>query len=127
MDPAAFRSRYPEFSDVNEYPDPLIQVHLTAAGMLLLEQVWGELMDMGHGLFVAHNITIGRRHQLAADAGGVPGEVTGPKTSKTVDKVSASYDTSAVTMADGGFWNSTAYGVELLYWARLIGMGGRQL
>jgi len=127
MDVAGFRSRYPEFSDTSEYPDVLIQMHLTAAGMLLLEEVWGEMLDMGHGLFVAHNMTIGRRNQQAASVGGTPGEVTGPKTAKAVDKVSASYDTSAVTLADGGFWNATSYGVELLYWARLIGMGGRQL
>lgn len=48
-------------------------------------------------------------------------------TSKSVDKVSASYDVSGIINPDAGFWNSTAYGREFFWWWSMFGTGGRQL
>ena len=48
-------------------------------------------------------------------------------TSKSVDKVSVSYDVSGVIDPDAGFWNNTAYGREFFWWWSMFGAGGRQI
>lgn len=129
MTPAEFRLAYPEFSDPVKYPDPMIQAYLTLAAGMLPAELWGDSLDLGVGLFVAHNVVLAQRRFAASTTGngsGVGG-VVGPISSKTVDKVSVSYDTKAVTVENGAFWNTTAYGVELLYWARLFGAIAIQL
>lgn len=78
-------------------------------------------------LFVAHHLTLDARDAAAVAAGGVPGELKGPAASKSVDKVSVSYDTKAVTFEDQAFWNLTRFGIQLYNLARLIGAGGVQL
>jgi Protein of unknown function (DUF4054) len=127
MTPAAFRSVFPEFSCTSTYPEPTVQLWIGLAGKMLNAERWDELIDQGTGLYVAHHLAIGVRDQQAAEVGGVPGAVTGPQTSKSVDKVSVSYDASSVTLADGGFWNMTSYGIRLLQLARYVGAGGVQL
>ncbi|QJP68892.1 DUF4054 domain-containing protein [Burkholderia glumae] len=67
------------------------------------------------------------RDTSIAAVGGVPGQVVAPQASKFVDKVSASYDTSAVTLDSAGFWNSTSYGIRYLTLARMMGVGGLQV
>lgn len=127
MDAATFRQQFPEFSDITAYPGELIDLHLAVGALSLDAGVWGDFHDRGLGLFTAHNLVIGARNTATADAGGTPGAVSGPLTSKSVDKVSASYDTGATTYEGAGFWNMTSYGVQLYQLARLIGAGGRQL
>lgn len=64
----------------------------------------------------------------AAAAGGVNSNgAAGVVSSKSVDKVSVSYDVSGVINPDAGFWNSTAYGREFYWWWSMFGAGGRQL
>jgi hypothetical protein len=76
-------------------------------------------------LFAAHNLSIGQRDQATAARGGVPGEATGPLNSKSVDKVSAGYDTGATATADAGDWNYTKYGQRLYRMMRAMGTGLR--
>ena len=127
MDAATFRQQFPEFSDITAYPGDLIDLHLAVGALSLDVGVWGDFHDRGLGLYTAHNLVIGARNTAAADAGGLPGSVSGPMTSKSVDKVSDSYDTGATTYEGAGYWNSTSYGVQLYQLARLVGAGGRQL
>lgn len=121
MDVATFRSYYPEFGDAVAFPDPAIQRFLDFGAKQLNAERWADMLDEGLGLFAAHSLTVATRNKKSA------GSMLAPVTSKAVDKVSVSYDVAAVTLADGGYWNQTSYGVQLLTWARMVGAGGVQL
>lgn len=127
LTPAQFRENLPEFSDTTRYPDTSVQLHLDVASKLVNEERWGALYDTGVGWCAAHLITLATTNEETADKGRIPGQVQGIATAKAVDKVSKSMDVSSVTMADGGFWNMTTYGIKFLNFARLIGSGGLQL
>lgn len=127
MDIAQFRQSFPEFSDATTYSDSLVQFWMTVAVSLVNAERWGELTDLGIALVTAHHLALAVKDQKMAAVGGVPGQVTGPQSSKSVDKVSASYDTAAVAIKDGGFWNATMYGVRYLSLAQMMGAGGMQL
>ncbi|MDR9051706.1 DUF4054 domain-containing protein [Burkholderia multivorans] len=127
MDVSQFRQSFPEFNDTTTYPDALVQFWMTLAVSLVNADRWGDLTDLGIALVTAHHLALAVKDQKMADVGGVPGQVTGPQSSKAVDKVSASYDTAAVAIKDGGFWNATMYGVRYLSLAMMMGAGGMQL
>ncbi|AOJ93099.1 hypothetical protein WK22_09345 [Burkholderia multivorans] len=127
MDVSQFRQSFPEFNDTTTYPDSLIQFWMTVAVSLVNADRWGDLTDLGIALVTAHHLALAVKDQKMAAVGGVPGQVTGPQSSKAVDKVSASYDTAAVAIKDGGFWNATMYGVRYLSLAMMMGAGGMQL
>lgn len=127
MDAATFRQDFPEFADPLAYPDGSVNFYLGLGEMLLPADRWGDTLDYGLELFTAHHLSISSRNEQTAAAGGTPGVVTGPQSSKAVDKVSVSYDTQAVSLTDGGFWNMSSYGVRFLQLARMIGAGGYQL
>ncbi|WP_176317417.1 DUF4054 domain-containing protein [Burkholderia vietnamiensis] len=127
MDASQFRQSFPEFSDTTTYSDSLVQFWMTVAVSLVNAERWGELTDLGVALVTAHHLALAVKDQKMAAVGGVPGQVTGPQSSKAVDKVSASYDTAAVAIKDGGFWNATMYGVRYLSLAMMMGSGGIQL
>ncbi|HIE5943667.1 hypothetical protein WK90_01565 [Burkholderia cepacia] len=127
MDIAQFRQSFPEFNDTTTYPDSLVQFWMTVAVSLVNADRWGELTDLGVALVTAHHLALALKDQKTAAVGGVPGQVTGPQSSKAVDKVSASYNTEAVAIKDGGFWNATMYGVRYLSLAQMMGSGGIQL
>ncbi|HDV6320874.1 TPA: DUF4054 domain-containing protein [Burkholderia multivorans] len=127
MDIAQFRQSFPEFDDTTTYPDALVQFWMTVAVSLVNADRWRELTDLGVALVTAHHLALALKDQKMAAVGGVPGQVTGPQSSKAVDKVSASYDTAAVAIKDGGFWNATMYGVRYLSLAQMMGSGGIQL
>ncbi|TDV39534.1 uncharacterized protein DUF4054 [Paraburkholderia caballeronis] len=127
MNIAQFRQSFPEFADDATYPDPVVQIWLTVAVSLVNPLRWVELTDIGVGLVTAHHLALSIRDHKTAAVGGVPGQVAAPQTSKSVDKVSASYDTSAVTIDGAGFWNSTMYGIRYLTMARMMGAGGLQV
>lgn len=116
---AKFRQDFPEFGDTTRYPDAMVTFWLNFAVAMLTPAAarWDTVFDMGVELMTAHQVTLGVR----------AGALAAPTTSKAVDKVSVSYDTSAVTLENGGHWNGTAYGVQFLQLARMIGAGGIQL
>lgn len=127
MDVAKFRQDFPEFASDTVYPDAQVTFFGDLGEALLPVCRWGTIWPYGVELFTAHHLALAARDQKAAAAGGAPGAVSGPMTAKAVDKVSASYDTAAVTLEDGAFWNATTYGIQLLYYARMFGAGGVQL
>jgi hypothetical protein len=127
VDVSQFRQAFPEFDDTTTYPDALVQFWMTVAVSLVNADRWGDLTDLGIALVTAHHLALAVKDQKMADVGGVPGQVSGPQSSKAVDKVSASYDTAAVAIKDGGFWNATMYGVRYLSLAMMMGAGGMQL
>ena len=124
---SSFRSDFPEFASVVTYPDAQVAFWLGLAGKLHSVDRWGDLLDYGVELFMAHNLSIAARDAKAAATGGVGGGATGLLSSKSVDKVSASYDTGAVTIDGAGNWNLTTYGTRYIQLASMIGAGGVQL
>ena len=125
--PASFRQTFPEFKDAGVYTDIQITAYTTLAGNLLDPVRWGVILDYGTSLYVAHRLALSRRDQLTQRVGGVPGEVKGPATAKSVDKVSGSFDSASVTLEDQGQWNLTRYGIEFMQLARQFGSGGMQI
>lgn len=127
MDVATFRQDYPEFADVAAYPDAAVLRWVTLAEKLLPECRWADLWPLGTELFTAHYLVTGARAMKAAASGVGLGGTGAPISSKSVDKVSVSYDNALVSLEDAGFWGTTGYGIQFLQWARLVGMGGLQL
>lgn len=123
--PQSFRVVYEEFADPQSYTDAAIAYWVTQAATALDPNRWDDALDRGTMLFVAHQLVLRKRAALATAAGGIPGEVKGPIASKGVDKVSASYDTKAVTFDEAGFYNSTTYGIEL--WQLMVQFGSGPL
>jgi hypothetical protein len=123
----SFRAHYQALSDPGTYDDDSINMFISIAGMLLNVGRWGAALDLGTELFVAHHLVLMARDNATVDAGGIPGSVQGIINSKSVDKVAAAYDTAAVQMKDGNFWNMTTYGIRFAKLARWMGSGGMQV
>lgn len=116
-----FRADYPEFTDTTKFPDPVVNYWIGIAYQMLPEAIWGEQLDLAACLYVAHNVVIEARAMLTSAAGGLPGEATGPKSSKSVDKVSVSYDVGIASEQGAGHWNLTIYGTRLYRLIKLFG------
>lgn len=124
---ASFRTHYPEFVDSAVYTDSQIGYYLTIAVLLLNANRWKSLLDVGCELFIAHNLALEAIAQKTSAAGGVPGAMSGVVASKSVDKVSVSYDTSASIMPNAGHWNLTIYGARYIKLMRMFGAGPLQV
>lgn len=130
--PDSFRVDLPEFASTTAYPDVVVAYFLALANLLLNVAVWGvspaaatnppvALIDFGLELFVAHNLVYEKQSMDAATRGATPGLTTGPISSKSVDKVSISYDTAGGLQLDAGHWNDTTYGKRFINLARMLG------
>ncbi|CAI2418446.1 DUF4054 domain-containing protein [Serratia liquefaciens] len=122
-----FRTDFPQFNDTTRYPEAQIQFRLNLADALLDERRLGNLFVYLVELFVAHYTALQAVDNRAAAAGGAGGANSGVVSSKSVDKVSVSYDNSATLNPDAGFWNNTRYGAEFYQYICMFGAGGRQL
>lgn len=129
--PELFRQVFPEFNNSSE---AAVSFWITTAGTFLSgasddsANRWDPAnIDYITYLFVAHHLVLAARRAARAAAGGIPGEVEGPKTSSSVDRVSKSMDTRAVTFEDEAFWNQTSYGIQFFQIVRMAGAGGVQL
>lgn len=139
---AQFRNDFPEFADGACYPRSWIDYWLRVSELLLNGCRWGasaaetwptsnppklNLYDVGCELFVAHNLVLEKQGAAVSVNGGIPGMGTGIINSKSVDKVSVGYDTSAGIEAGGGHWNLTTYGTRLLRLMKQLGAGPMQI
>lgn len=127
--PDQFRLDMPAFEDATNYPDPTVQYFLDISGVMINVNRWGQMSVMGMELITAHFLTLQRYAFLKAGGGagaaaGVPGIAGGLMSSKSVSKVSVSYDQSSTAIEGGGPWNYTVYGQQFLWWASLAGTGG---
>jgi hypothetical protein len=127
--PDQFRLDMPVFEDPTIYPDPTVQYFLDVSGVMINEKRWGQMTVMGMELVTAHFLTLQRYAFLKAGgnvggAGGVPALAGGLMSSKSVSKVSVSYDQSSTSVEGGGPWNYTVFGQQFLWWASLAGTGG---
>ena len=123
-----FRADFPEFSDTSRYPDSIISFYLGLADTALDQDKHGDQFIYLSELFTAHYVDLrGKALAVASVSGAVNSSGGGVLSSKSVDKVSASYDTSGIVNPDAGFWNDTGYGREFYWWWSMFGAGGRQL
>ncbi|WP_145550859.1 DUF4054 domain-containing protein [Yersinia intermedia] len=125
--PVQFRTDFPQFENETRYPDAAIQFRLSLADNLLDENLLDNMFPYLVELFVAHYMTLQAKDMLSAVMGGGSGSTNGAASSKSVDKVSVSYDNSATLNPDAGFWNFTRYGAEFYQIILMFGAGGRQL
>lgn len=124
---AQFRADFPQFSSDTRYPDPQIQFRLSLADIQLDQNRLGQLFPYLVELFVAHYLSLQAADNRSAMTGGAGGSNSGVVASKSVDKVSVSYDNSVTLNPNAGFWNNTRYGAEFYQTIRMFGAGGRQL
>lgn len=124
---ASFRQDFPEFASVAIYTNSQVQFYLRLAGKMLNVARWGNVIDEGTELYIAHNLALERKAQLAGQNGGVPGGATGNLAGKSVDKVSVNYDNSSAMEPDAGQWNLTTYGLRFIQMARMMGAGPVQV
>lgn len=107
-----FLNTFPEFALAEN-----IQTWLNVAATMHDANRWGELLDIGTYLYVAHNLAI---NKVGAAGGGM---ASGPVTSRRVDTVSVSTDPSIGSHRGAGHFNLTTYGVRYAELRRLVGMG----
>ncbi|VXD05814.1 conserved hypothetical protein [Enterobacterales bacterium 8AC] len=124
---AQFRADFPQFSNEVTFPDVQVQFRLNLADKLLDENIFDDVFPYAVELFVAHYMALQAADNRAAAIGGAGGANSGVVSSKSVDKVSVSYDSSATLNPNAGFWNNTRYGSEFYELLMLFGAGGRQL
>jgi hypothetical protein len=85
------------------------------------------LADYAIGLFAAHNLALEQLVEAQAALGAPPIGQTGVLSSKSVGPASASYDVSAATYEDAGYFNMTIYGRRLWQLAMQVGAGPIQI
>lgn len=125
--PTSLRTDFIEFANAVTYPDATIAFWIAVAGRLLRAEVWQDMLDNAVELFVCHQLTVAARNTRAANAGGIPGQSVGVLTSKSVDKASAGYDVSKITLDNAGFYNLSTYGIQFFQLGQMFGAGGVQL
>ena len=113
---ADFRTRFPEFSDVTDYPDATIQLNIDDA-VLEVSTNFGTYQDVATLFLAAHFLAV------SGDAtSGAYGSVGGIA-SDSVDGVSTSYSTAAVKNQNDQFLSSTIYGQRFLAYRQKIAIG----
>jgi hypothetical protein len=136
-----FRSNYPAFADATRFTDAEVQYWIDQACSppnstpAINKYRWGQFYQLGLQLWVAHNLAV--QDMMAQRAGlpgmGGPSYVTSPMTgsgvpaSKSVDGVSISYDNQIGLEHDAGWWGSTPWGNQFLYYLRMAGSAPIQL
>ncbi|WP_298032543.1 DUF4054 domain-containing protein [uncultured Desulfovibrio sp.] len=130
MDVDGFRADFPQFIP-ELVPDARIRFHLVVAGKLLPAARWGELLDEGVGLYVAHQLTLELEARKSTDGTGGINAAAGPVTgeTKTVGSVSHSITRGGATaqggaLANAGQYNATVYGQQFWQLVQIVGAGG---
>lgn len=121
------RTDFPEFVDITQFPDSVLNLWLKIAGKMLIPDRWGDMLWLGLELFAAHNAVLEALATTEVGSGGLPGLSRGVVSAESVDKASLSYDTQSALVLDGGNWNLTVYGTRFLYFARMMGAGPIQI
>lgn len=123
-----FTTAFPEFSNAATYPEGTFNFWQGIANLRLNVCRWGELLDHGAMLFIAHNMKEQAKSILNSTLGtGTKiGEVSGPVSAKSIDKISFAFATDTVTVEGAGDFNSTSYGVQFFQLALMVGSGGMQ-
>ncbi len=126
--PEQFRGAFQQYADEKKYPTSVIQMRLVLADTLLSEARFGEdIFPYVVGLYVAHYLYLYAADMRGVAVGATGGANSGVQTSKSVDKVSVSYDASATLDPNAGFWNNSRHGSEFWEYLMIFGAGAVQL
>jgi hypothetical protein len=123
---ASFRANFPEFANDALYPDAQVTFWLSMATILVGPR-WGSLIDFGIQMFMAHNLSLEYGAMQASAGGQAPGQVIGPLSGGSVDKVSYQRDPGAAMDPSNGHWNLTIYGLRYVRMLRMVGAGPVQV
>jgi hypothetical protein len=123
---ASFRAMLPAFASTIRYPDVMVLFWLDQAVLLHNADRWGANLNLGIALWTAHNLTLEARNARASANNKVPSGGTGVQSSKSVDKVSISYDNSTTQVEGAGQYNATNYGQRWYTLSRMAGAGPLQ-
>lgn len=124
---AQLTTAFPEFSNSSVYAPATVDFWLGEANAIFLpaEERLGSRFLMAQLLYAAHMLVIGKRNASVAAGGSSSGMITGPIQSKTVGPISASYgNLTDIFYKNGGFWNTTMYGLQLYQIMRTFASGG---
>jgi hypothetical protein len=129
FDIGLFRASFPEFADLDRYPDAQITFWSELAECQVRFQAWRKQWLVGVSLYVAHELTLQSQNVSIAAFGGNPGiqSASGPIASKSVGNVNVSYDAESSIEQNAGYFNTTIYGRQLIHLARIFGAGAIQL
>ncbi len=109
---ATFRTRFPEFSDSSEFPDPRIQLFIDDSLLFIGtdENRWGGKYDIAQSYYVAHLLTVGTKTE-AWDVSASLGSIK----SKSAGGVSISRGSVDKDRSDAdGLLATTSYGLQFL-------------
>ena len=124
---SSFREPFPEFTCPDTYPEAQVNFWINVAVQFVDGSRWGNSTDLGVSLYTAHQIALEAKAMAESKVGGIPGQTTGPISSKGVDKVSVGYDTGSATEDKAGHWNLTIYGTRFYRLVKLFGAGPVQV
>lgn len=126
---AQFRTALKAFEDSAKYPDSDLQFWLNVADAQILPRAerWGNLLESGIQMFVAHYITVDALMLAEGRMGGPMGLRPGAIASEGGDKVNVSFDMTSVAEEGGGHWNQTIWGKRFYRLSRMVGAGPVQV
>lgn len=115
VDRDAFVTAFPEFGNVDTYPDSQVDFWIAQALLALASARFGRQIDLAVMLFAAHNLALSvpAKRAEAIAPGGAASVSIAPVSSKAVDGISKSYDNGLVAISGAGPWNATSYGQRL--------------
>jgi len=125
FDPALFRSQFPAFASVTDYPTATLQVYYNISGLYISTNDYGYLNGDGRAyalnLMTAHITAINDINAAAAENQSTS---VGLVTSASVGDVSVSIQPPPTKSAFDYWLSLTPYGQQLLALLNMIGAGG---
>jgi len=111
---ALFLSYFPEFGNTTLYPVNSVETWIVPAAEQINQARFGTQYNLAVCLYIAHNVVLSAREAQAAISGkSIVGDTRGPVASKSIDKVSVSYNNAAASVEGAGAFNATSYGQRL--------------
>lgn len=114
---ADFRAAFPAYKDTIKFPPAQVAFYIALGYKLHNADRWGDLLDFGVMLWVAHSLSLDAQGMGA----GVAGTVRGVVTSMSADGLSWSRDIGSAVDPQAGHWNLSTYGLR---WRSLVNMMG---
>ena len=113
IDPASFKTRFPEFASES---DPRIQLFIDDSVIILNTVFWGTKYDLGLSYLTAHYLTLANKSEAGSNV------AKGAVASRTVDGASVSYNRIAPTNESDSYYAYTTYGQRYLALRKTLGV-----
>lgn len=120
IDSITFIQNFPEFSDLDVFPQGKIDFWLGVAKTVINQSRWGRLYDQGVQLLTAHYLSVDANGTLNKT---IPGLTDGIDTGQTVDVESYTLEVNAMLLEGAGLFNKTSYGIQYWQFAKMRGIG----